>query len=286
MIGKEPEKTAVVAPVSGGVIADPEAAREMLAEYIRRIIPDVYFPPKIKAIVGIPTGLSAQERGMYEDVVFGASRRIKDIILIENVILSAVGIGLPLNASPGGFVINIGGGTTEVAALSLCGIISGCGLGIGGDVMDKAVLDCVADMYNLQLGLLTARKLKHDIGSLYPNDVSAQPVKGADLRTQTLGSAVVKASDLYTVLESYYVRIGEAAEKIINMCPPDVAAAFNRSGIYVCGGGAKIPGLEELLSDKSGFKAIVPPDPEYAVISGAGKLLTNKELLRKILEQK
>ncbi|MCL2061974.1 MAG: rod shape-determining protein [Firmicutes bacterium] len=285
MLGKAPEKTPVINPVADGIITDAESAKLLLREYIARILPDTYFPPRVKVLLGIPTGLSANEHRMYEEIVAESSRRIKDVTLIENIILSAVGINMPV-AEQGGLVCNIGGGTTEIAALAFNGVITGCGLNIGGDAMDRAILDAVAGKHNMNLGLASARRLKETVGSLLKNDLSAQLVRGTDLRTQTVSNRMVRAADIYEALEPYYKRVGDAVEKILTMCPPETAGLINRTGIYAVGGASRITGLSEYLSAKLGVNVYVPEDPEYAAILGAGKLLANKTLLNSILAHK
>jgi len=286
MLGKTPENTQLVAPVTDGIIANPEPCAAMLREFFKKILPDAYFPPRVKVIAGIPTGLSIEERRTYEDVILSASSQVKEITLVENIILSAIGIDLPIRSAAGGLVANIGGGTTEIAALSFSGVVSGCGLNIGGDAMDAAILDSVAGKHNLRLGLATVRKLKKEIASLYENDMSARPVFGMDIKTKSVRSVLVAASDIYEVLQPYYMRVGTAIESILNMCPPDVAGEFNRKGIYAVGGASRIAGLDRFLTHQLGISVYVPDDPEYAAILGAGKLLSDKRLLEEIFAHK
>ncbi|MCL2798392.1 MAG: rod shape-determining protein [Firmicutes bacterium] len=286
MLGKTPERTQLVTPVTDGVISNPDVCAAILKEFFKKVLPDAYFPPRVKAIVGIPTGLSVAERRMYEDVVFDASPRVKEVTLVENIILSAVGIDLPIASAAGGLVANLGGGTTEIAALSFSGVISGCGLNIGGDAMDAAILDGIAGKHNLKVGLATARKLKEEVASLYENDMSARPVNGLDLSTRGVGSALITAADLYEVLAPYYARVGAAVESILNMCPPDVAGDISRKGIYLVGGTSRIAGAAQFLAQQIGIAVHVPEDPEYAAILGAGKLLSDKKLLEAIFEHK
>ena len=285
MLGKTPEKTTVVCPVVDGFIADPEACSLLLREFIKRILPPSYiFFPKIKAVLGIPTGLTIEERKMYEDVLL--SSYIKEITMVENIILSAIGIDLPVSTTYGGLVVNIGGGITEVAALSLSGVVSGCGVTIGGNLMDKALIDFAAGKHNLKMGLSTARKVKNEIGTMYENDTSETVVSGIDLQTKNIGTAKLKATDVYSVLRPYYVRLRDAVESIIKMLPPEIASDVYKTGIYAVGGGSKITGLEKFLSSELSLNAYVPDDPEYAAILGAGKLLSNRYLLDEILSQK
>ena len=283
MIGKTSENTAIVAPVLDGVIVDPTAATAMLSYFLKKVIPDdTYIPVRVKAILAIPTGLKSAQRRMYEDVAFNASRRIKQVVLIESVVLSAVGIGLPIQNAAGGIVANIGGGACEIAAISLSHIIAGCGLSLGGELMDKAIVDTVAAQHNVKLGFSLAKRVKEQVASLYSNDLSFKPVSGMDINTKSLTSVTIRASELYSILHPYYMRLGDATDSIINMCPPDAAAEFNKKGVYIVGGAAKIGGLAEALSKRIGTRVIVPEDPEYATIMGAGRLLSDKELLKQI----
>lgn len=188
MRGKTPERTNIVEPVVDGVIADAEACGVLLKEFVKKILPQNYiFFPRIKAIVGIPTGLSLEERAVYEDVCAAAG--IGEVTMIDNIILSGIGLDIPIDAAGGGVVVNIGAGTTEIAAMSLAGVVSGCGVTIGGNMMDKAIMDFIAGKYDLKIGITTARKLKNEIGSLYENDTSEMFVSGRDVKTKNTGSA-------------------------------------------------------------------------------------------------
>ena len=286
MVGKAPDTTAIVSPIVDGVIADTQSASQMLGEFLKKVIPtDTILPVRVKAILAIPTGLKREQRRAYEEVVFNANRHIKQVTLIESVILSAVGVGLPIASAEGGLVANIGGGSTEIAAMSLSGIIAGCGLSLGGELMDKAITDMIAAQHNVKLGISKTKRVKEKIASLYTNDLSLMPANGIDVSTKSLSSVTIKANELYSILHPYYVRVGDAIESILNMCPPDAGAEFNKKGVYVVGGAAKISGLTEMLSKKIGAPVIVPEFAEYATITGGGRLLSDKELLKSILSR-
>lgn len=284
MLGKTPEHTTIIAPVVDGVIADADACVVLMREFIKKILPSSYiFFPKIKAIVGIPTGLTIEERSIYEDVCSSAG--MAEVTMIDNVMLTGIGIDLPVD-SAGGLLVNIGAGMTEIAAVSLSGVISGCGVTIGGNMMDNAIIDYVAGKYDVKIGKLAARKLKNEIGSLFENDLSEMSVSGRNVRTKNSDSAFVTAAELCGILKPYYMRIAEATESIINMCPPEIAGEIYRRGIWVVGGGSKILGLRELFSRRLGLSVYLVDEPSYCTILGAGKLLGDKELLREILTQK
>ncbi|MDE6398754.1 MAG: rod shape-determining protein, partial [Clostridiales bacterium] len=232
MLGKTPERTTIVEPVSDGVIVDAESCALLLKEFVRKILPPyVFLPPRVKAILGIPMGLSMRERTVYADVCEAAG--IGDVTMVENILLSAIGLDLPVFAAGGGIVVNIGAGATEIAAVSLAGVVSGCGITIGGQMMDKALADFIAGKYDLKVGTHTARKIRNEIGSLYENDTSEMFVSGRNVTTKNTGSTYVTAADVCEVIKPYYLRIADAVESIINMCPPDIVGEINKRGVYV-----------------------------------------------------
>ena len=286
MLGKTPERTLIVSPVVDGVIVDPDTCAVLLRAFIGRIVDDGYsfFRPRIKAILAVPMGLEKKQYKTYEDVCFAAD--ISEVTTIESIILAGVGIDMPLTSPHAGLVVNIGGGATEIAALSLCGIIDGYGVSIGGNMMDNALIDYISGKKSLRLGTNTARKLKHDIGSLYVNDTSKMEVKGVDIRTRQPSSCVVYATEVREALLPFYTQIAGAVENIIHRCPPEIAGDIYRSGIYLTGGASQITGLPEFLKAKLQLPVYLVEDPSFAVILGAGKLLSNDELLAGILAQK
>lgn len=285
MIGKTPERTTVVEPVVGGIITQPEACGILLREFVKKIVPSSYvFFPRIKAVLGIPTGLDLSERNLYEEVCAAAG--IADVVMVENILLSGLGIDMPVSAAGGGIVVNIGAGATEIAALSLAGVVSGCGVTIGGQMIDKAIVDHIAGKYDLKVGTLTARKIKEQIGSLYENDTAELTVSGRSVTTKNIGTALIAACEICGVIKPYYLRIADAVESIINMCPPEIVADIHSRGLFVVGGGSKILGLEQTFSERLGVRIHTVEDPSYCVIMGAGKLVGDKNLLQAVLLQK
>jgi len=284
MTGKAPQNTFVVSPISEGIINDPLSLSILLREFLKKIVPGGILRPKIKAIVGVPIGLSVEERKKYSDIAYAAG--VKEVKLIENILLSAVGLQLPVHTAYGGLVVSIGGGLTEVAAISLSSIVQGCAISVGTNLMDRALCDHISGRYNLKIGMPSARKLRMDIGSLLEKDISTTGVSGLDLTTKYIRSEKVRAEDVYSVLRPYYLRVRDATESIINMLPPELASDVYTSGIHVVGGAARIIALGDFLSYELDLRVHIPQDPEYAAILGAGQLLSNKTLLRDILAQK
>lgn len=284
MQGKAPERTTVVNPVSEGYIVDEDACALLLTELIKKIIPDecVFFP-RIKAVLTVPTGLTVDERKTYEDVLMKAG--VKEVNTVSGVLSSALGFDLPIT-SPGGFLVaNAGGGMTEIAVISMGGIISGCSVNVGGAMMDRAIVDYLVGKYGFKVGINTARKIKEEIGSLYPNDVSSMEVKGLSVNTLTPTTKSVYATDVYDALLPYYARISDAIEGILNLCPPELAATVQEKGLHLCGGASKIPGLTRVVKEVLGVPVTVSSEPDYTSITGAGKLLENKDLFKFILAQ-
>ncbi len=280
MQGRAPEKTSVVCPVADGYIVDAEACTSLMTEFIKRILPSYVFFPKIRAILAVPTGLTVGERKVYEDVLRTAG--VAEISMVENMLVTALGFDLPISSPAGGFVANIGGGVTEIALISLCGTISGCSVNVGGNMMDRALIDYLVGKYGLKVGAATARRIKEEVGSLYANDISSIEVKGINTATMNPTSACVYATDVYEALLPYYSRIADAILNIMNLCPPELAAGIHGMGLHITGGAAKMPGLDKVLLETLNIPVTIAEDPEYTAISGAGKLLDNKELLQQI----
>ncbi|MDE7464736.1 MAG: rod shape-determining protein, partial [Clostridiales bacterium] len=150
MRGKAPEKTKIVSPIVDGAIKDADACAAMLGEFIKKILPQSYvLKPKVHALVGVPTGITVDERKMYEEVLMRAG--IDDIAMVNSIMLSGLGVELPVASSFGGFIASIGGGVTEIAVLSLCGIVTGCSINIGGDMIDRTIIDSIHGLYKIKV---------------------------------------------------------------------------------------------------------------------------------------
>lgn len=284
MQGKAPERTTVVCPVSEGYIVDDDACVLLLAELIKKIIPDeCIFFPRIKALLAVPTGLTVEERKVYEDVLMKAG--VSEVDTVSGILTSALGFDLAVTSPDGFLVANIGGGVTEIAVISMGGIISGCSVNVGGSMMDRAVVDYLVGKYGFKVGVNTARLVKEEIGSLYPNDISSVEVKGVSVNTLTPTTRSVYATDIYDALLPYYARVSDAIESILKLCPPELASGVQDKGLQLCGGASKIPGLTRVVKEVLGIPVTVSSEPDYVSISGAGRLLEDKELYKLILSQ-
>ncbi|HEY8443419.1 MAG TPA: rod shape-determining protein [Clostridia bacterium] len=282
MQGKTSDKTIIVSPIQEGVIVDKVAATAMLKEFLKRVIKN-RFLLRVRAIVCVPCGLTKEQRFDYETVCLKAG--ISEVILVESVIAAGLGIGLSLESSKGVALIDIGGGITDIAVMSNCSIISGCSVFAGGNMMDAAITDYIKKKYGLIIGQTTAERLKIEIGSLYSNDLAEVKVSGMDQRTQNPSYAIVTAKDIKEAIEPIYLKIASSAEAIINVCPPEIAADIYKNGIFLTGGAANILGIEQFLGSRLKISVKVVTDAAYATILGAGKLLSDEQLLQNIFEQ-
>ncbi len=283
MKGKTPEKTTVVSPVADGYVADVEACTAMMKDFIKRILPPSYVLfPKIRALLVVPAGLTVDDYKTYEDILHKAG--VRETMLVENAMATAIGAGIQVDTN-GGFIANIGGGTTEIALISLAGIITGQSFNLGGNAMDKALADFLIGKYSFKVDVATARRIKEEIGSLYANDISSMDVMGIDTKIAAPASMTVYATDVYEALKPYYDNIARAIVGVTNLCPPELAGIIEGQGIVLSGGAAKLPGLMRTFREQITFPITIAEDPEYTAILGAGRLLADKQLLSQIHQQ-
>lgn len=283
MLGRTPDYATLISPVMDGMVTDPDACAEILSRFIKKIVPPSLFKPHINLIMGIPAGLNISERLLYEEIA--AKAGIKSVTLVENIILAAIGLDLPVQSNYGAFIVNIGAGHTEIGSVSLCSVVEGCAVNIGGNMMDAALKDYLAGKYNIRIGMNELRKLKVSIGSLYSNDMRTEKLSGMNTYTANIDTAEISAIDIMTVLLPYYLRIAETIEGVINNCTPEIASDIKRRGIYITGGGSSIPGLKRLFEKKLDLKVHITDDSAYAALIGGGKLISNPALLKAILDK-
>ncbi len=280
--GKTPDGTVVVSPVVDGYVSDYAAAKDMLTQFIRRVLPESYVIfPKIRAILTVPTGLSVDERKVYEDVVRGSG--VHECIMVDNAL--AVSLGCDVDLEQGGLVANIGGGVTEIALVSSFGVLSGCSINVGGNMMDEAISNYLVGKYGVRISSSATRTVKEEIGSLYEGDVASVDVTGIGVDTLAPACVTVNAADVYDAIYPYYARVAETIGSVISQCPPALAETVRSFGLKLSGGGSKIPNLDKVFSSLIGVTATVVENGELTGVSGAGRLLSNSRLLGEILER-
>lgn len=287
MLGKTPGTIEALRPLKDGVIADFDAAAAMLTHYIklvhesprRRGLPSI---PRPKVVIGIPSGVTEVERRAVQEAAILAGSR--SAWLIEEPMAAAIGAGLPIEESQGSFICDIGGGTAEIAVLSLGGIVVNRSIRVAGDEMDEAIVSFVRLKHSILIGEQTAEKLKISIGSAYPVDkVEKQAVvRGRDIETGLPKSIRVNESELREAVSPVVHQIIEALAETIEETPPELIADIVEHGIVLAGGGAKLRGIDKLIASELRMPVWVTDDPQTAVVRGCGKLLEDEELLNKV----
>ena len=207
------------------------------------------------------------------------------MVLIDNAIATAHGLELPIDAPETALIVNMGAGISEIALISLCGSIAGCSITVAGNMLDRALMDFVTGKYGIKIGIITARKVREEIGSLFPNSTSSIEVSGISINTLTPKTVRIYATDTYEALYPYFARVAETVVGNANLCPPELAESLKQNGVYIAGGLSKTEGLAQIFGEYTDLPITVAQDGELTAIVGAGKLIEDKTLLEKIVEQ-
>lgn len=280
MLGKTPRKIHAVRPMKDGVIADFEITEGMLKELIKRATPARSLTrPKI--LIAVPSGITGVEKRAVEDSALRAGAQ--EVILIEEPMAAAIGVDLPVHEPAANMIIDIGGGTTEIAIISLGGIVEARSLRIAGDEFDECIVNYMRRTYNLMIGPRTAEEIKMSIGSAYPlgDHELEMEVRGRD---QVAGLPVTKRINSVEIRECLAEPIQQIIENVrltLEKCPPELAADLVERGMVLAGGGALIRGLDKALIKATGLPVIVAPNPLLAVCSGTGKALEYLDKFKK-----
>ena len=280
MLGKTPRKIVAVRPMKDGVIADFEIAEGMLKALIKRVTPArSMFRPKI--LIAVPSGITGVEKRAVEDSALHAGAQ--EVILIEEPMAAAIGVDLPVHEPAASMIIDIGGGTTEIAIISLGGIVESRSLRIAGDEFDECIINYMRRTYNLMIGPRTAEEIKITIGSAYPlgDQELEMEVRG---RYQVAGLPITKRINSVEIRECLAEPIQQIIECVrltLEKCPPELSADLVERGMVLAGGGALIKGLDKALSKNTGLSVITAPHPLLAVCLGTGKALEHLDQLKK-----
>lgn len=287
MIGKTPGTIEAIRPLRDGVISDFDAAVSLLTHYIRLVhtAPRNPFLPKIprpKVVVGIPSGVTEVERRAVQEAALAAGARAA--YLIEEPMAAAIGAGLPIQESQGTFICDIGGGTSEIAVLSLGGIVVNRSIRVAGDEMDEAIASFIRLKHSLLVGEQTAEEIKITIGSAYPTQKTDRVtvVRGRDIETGLPKSVRINESEIREALATVVHEIIEAIRETIEETPPELVGDIIEHGIILAGGGAMLKGIDRLIANELKMPVWITDDPQTAVARGCGKLLTDEALLRKV----
>jgi rod shape-determining protein MreB and related proteins len=279
MIGRTPGNVIAVRPLRDGVIADFDTAELMLKTFISRVRGKTLSQPRI--IIGIPSGVTGVERRAVIEAATQAGA--SEVRLIDEPIAAAIGAGLPVSEATGNMIIDIGGGTTEVAVLSLQGTVISESVRVAGDELNEAIIQYVKKVHNLVIGERTAEEIKIQVGSAYPtaedNEVVME-VRGLHLLSGLPRTVTIKGPEIRESMSEPLSVIVEAVKRTLERTPPELAADIIDRGIMLAGGGALMKGLDTLISHETGIVTHVAADPLCCVVLGAGRVLENKMLER------
>jgi rod shape-determining protein MreB len=269
-----------IRPMKDGVIADFDATEVMLKYFITKAHNRKSFvSPRV--IIGVPSGITQVEQRAVKDAAHASGAR--EVYLIEEPMAAAVGVGLPVGEPSGNMIVDIGGGTTDVAVISLDGIVYSKAVRVGGDKMDEAIMAYIKRKYNLMIGERTSERIKIELGSAYPTN-SAEPmeIKGRDLVSGIPKAINVTEDEVREALQESVGLILDTIKVTLENTPPELAADIVDKGIVLAGGGALLKGLDILIRQQTGVPVILPDDPLTAVVRGCGIMLDKLGLLQKV----
>ena len=282
VIGKTPGSIVAMRPLKDGVIADFDITANMMQRFIKKVCgSSIFSHPNI--IICIPSGVTdVERRAVREAAVAAGGRRVS---IIEEPMAAAIGAGLPVAEATGSMVVDIGGGTSEVAVISLGGIVTARSVRIGGDSFDSAIIQYIKRKYNLLIGERTAEQIKIEIGSAYPfENEEPREIKGRNLVDGLPKNIVVHSEDVREALLECLVKITSAIKETLERTPPELSADIIDHGITLTGGGALLRGLDQLIQSETGIDVHVAEDPLDCVAKGAGAVLDHVDVLHDVLD--
>ena len=281
MIGRTPGNIVAIRPLKDGVISDFDTTERMLRYFIQKVHKRRHFA-KPRLVVCVPSGITGVEQRAVKDAGYAAGAR--KVYIIEEPMAAAIGAGLPIHEPTGNMVVDIGGGTTEIAVISLGGIVAVQSIRVGGDELDQAIIAWVKREYSLLLGESTAEQIKISIGSAFPS--SGEPdaeIRGRDLVSGLPKTILVTAEEIRKAIEEPVSRIIEAVKSTLDTCPPELSGDIMDRGIVLTGGGALLHGLDERLRHETGIAVNIAENPLHAVVMGTGRCIEEFESLEKVL---
>ena len=282
MLGRTPANIVAVRPMKDGVIADFEVTEAMLRHFIRKAHGRrTFFRPRPRVVIAVPSGITEVEKRAVKESAMRAGAR--EVFLIEEPMAAAIGCGLPVQEAAGNMIVDIGGGTTEVALISLAGIVFSRSVRVAGDELDEAIMQYMKRAYNLMIGERTAEEIKIKIGSAYPMEKEAtMEVKGRDLVAGLPKTLSITSQEVREALLEPISTIVESVRVTLERCPPELSADLVDRGLVLAGGGALLRGLDKLLSEETGLPVHVAEDPLSAVAEGTGRALQEIKFLRQV----
>ena len=272
MLGRTPGNIQAIRPLKDGVIADFTVTEKMLQHFIRKAHKGKFFRPSPRVLVCVPCGSTQVERRAIRESANGAGAR--EVYLIEEPMAAAIGAGMPVSEASGSMVVDIGGGTTEVAVISLNGIVYAESVRTGGDRFDEAIINYIRRNYGTLIGEATAERIKHEIGSAYPGtEVTEIEVRGRNLAEGIPRSFMLNSNEILESLQEPLTNIVGAVKTALEQTPPELGSDVAERGMVLTGGGALLKDLDRLLMEETGIPVIIAEDPLTCVARGGGRAL-------------
>ncbi|ANG62037.1 MULTISPECIES: rod shape-determining protein [Marinobacterium] len=272
MLGKTPGNITAIRPMKDGVIADFHVTEKMLQYFIAKVHEGNFLTPSPRVLVCVPCKSTQVERRAIKESALGAGAR--EVYLIEEPMAAAIGAGLPVDEARGSMVVDIGGGTTEIAVISLNGIVYAESVRVGGDRFDEAIVTYVRRNYGSLIGDATAERIKQEVGTAYPtSEVLEIDVRGRNLAEGIPRRFTLNSNEILEALQEPLAAIVQAVKSALEQCPPELAADIAEFGIVITGGGALLRNIDRLISEESGLPVIIAEDPLTCVARGGGKAL-------------
>ncbi len=272
MVGRTPQNIRALRPLRDGVIADFHITEKMLQHFIKKVHDARFFKPSPRVLICVPCGATQVERRAIKESAMGAGAR--QVYLVEEPMAAAIGAGMPVDEPQGSMVLDIGGGTSEVAVLSLNGIVYSASVRIGGDKFDEAIISYVRRNYGALIGEATAERVKFEIGSAYPGkELREIEIKGRNLSEGVPRSFTLNSNEVLEALQEPLYGIVSAVKTALEQTPPELGADVAERGIVITGGGALLKDIDRLLMEETGLPVIIADDPLTCVTRGGGRIL-------------
>ncbi len=282
MLGRTPGDIQTIRPIKDGVISDFDATGEMLRYFIQRVHNRKSFM-RPRVVIGVPTGITQVEQRAVKDAALSSGGR--EVYLIEEPVAAAIGTGLPISEPSGNMIVDIGGGTTDIAVISMDGVVYSKAIRVGGDKMDEAIINYIKRKYNLLIGEMMAEQIKIELGSAYKFDGSrmTMEIKGRDLVSGIPKTLILDDDEVRESLAEPVSQILNAIKLALENTPPELSADIVDKGIVLAGGGALLKGLDIYLREETSLPIIIAEDPLMCVALGAGRVLDDIDVLKKVM---
>ena len=284
MLGRTPDNIVAVKPLKGGVIANFYGTRMMLEEFISKSV-NKSIISKPRVVICIPSGITDVEERAVEEVAYNAGA--KEVYVMEEAMAAAIGAGIKVDSPEGSMIVDIGGGTTEIAVISLGGIVASNAIRTAGDDLDHDIIEYIKDKYNVIIGDNIAEEIKNTIGAAFSSMTEERmQVKGRNLSTGLPDTITVCTSDIEKAMSRILEEIVKNINLTLEKTPPELASDIMERGIIICGGGAYIKNIDRYISNKVGIPVLIANNPLECVVRGAGSALSNIEVLKKSMKNK